>query len=137
MGVFNKGSKLYSIFSFKCPRCHEGDLYETPTFSYKKPFDMPRKCPLCGQDYMPEPGFYYGAMFIGYIFTGWFSILFVIFFHWVLGWSTAASFALLIAVCVVFFVYFFRLARAIWINITVKYDPQKVRLVQTEKKGKG
>ncbi len=119
-----KGNKLYSILNFKCPRCHEGDLFETPTFSFRRPFDMPPKCTNCGQDYMPEPGFYYGAMFIGYIFTGWFCILFVIFFHWVLGWSTLASFALLIAVCLLFFVYFFRLARSIWINITVKFDPR-------------
>lgn len=133
MAVFRKGSKLYSIFSFKCPKCHEGDLYETPTFSFKKPFDMPDHCPNCGQSYMPEPGFYYGAMFVSYIFTGWFCILFVMFFHWVLDWSIAASFALLIAVCAIFFVYIFRLARAIWINITVKYDPEINQLARQRK----
>ena len=81
---------------------------------------------------MPEPGFYYGAMFIGYIFTGWFCILFVIFFHWVLGWSTLASFGLLIAVSLLFFVYFFRLARSTWINITVKFDPRYNHPAKTE-----
>ena len=132
MGIMKKGNKLYSILNFKCPRCHEGDLFETPTFSFRKPFDMPRHCSNCGQDYMPEPGFYYGAMFIGYIFTGWFCILFVIFFHWVLGWSTLASFGLLIAVCLLFFVYFFRLARSIWINITIKFDPRYNRPAKTD-----
>jgi len=133
MGISKKGSKLYSILNFKCPKCHEGDLYETPTFSFKQPFDMPDHCSYCGQSYMPEPGFYYGAMFVSYIFTGWFCILFVMFFHWVLDWSIAASFALLIAVCAIFFVYIFRLARAIWINITVKYDPGLSRLAQKRK----
>ena len=76
---------------------------------------------------MPEPGFYFGAMFISYIFTAWFCILFVLFVHWVLGWSTAASFGALIAICAVFFVYFFRLARSIWLNINFKYDPEKAR----------
>ena len=74
---------------------------------------------------MPEPGFYFGAMFISYIFTGWFCILFAMFFHWVLDWSLLASFGLLIAVCLLFFVYFFRLARSIWINIVIKYDPSR------------
>lgn len=88
---------------------------------------MPEKCPHCEQDYMPEPGFYYGAMFISYIFMGWFCLLFVMFFHWVLDWSMAASFGLLIAVCLVLFVYIFRMARSIWINIVVKYDPSKAK----------
>ncbi len=124
MGLFTKGSKPYSIFNLKCPRCHEGNLFETPTFSFQKPFDMPKKCPHCGQSYMPEPGFYYGAMFISYIFTGWFCIVFIAFFHWYLGWSTGASFALLIFVMAILFVWIFRLARAIWININVKYSPE-------------
>ena len=124
MGIFKKGSKAYSIFNFKCPKCHEGDLFETTTFSFQKSFEMPDKCPHCGTSYWPEPGFYYGAMFISYIFMGWFCIGFVALLHWGLGWSTAASFALLIGVVAVFFVYIFRLARAIWINIVYKYDPK-------------
>ncbi len=123
MAVFKKGTKVHSIFNFKCPRCQEGDLFLTPTFSYRKPFDMPDSCPVCGQNYMPEPGFYYGAMFVSYIFTAWFCIGFIALFHWVFGWSTMASFGLLIAVCAVFFVYIFRLARSIWIGLMVKYDP--------------
>ncbi len=123
MALLQPGNKLYSIFAFKCPRCQRGDLFETPTFSFRRPFDMPEQCAVCGQSYMPEPGFYFGAMFIGYILTGWFCILFAMFFHWVLDWSLLASFGLLIAVILFFFVYFFRLARSVWINIVVKYDP--------------
>lgn len=125
MGLFGKGSKVYSIFNLKCPTCHEGDQFPTGTFSFQKSFDMHDRCPHCGQNYMPEPGFYYGAMFISYIFMGFFSIGFVALFHWVLGLSTAASFALLIAFCLIFFVYIFRLARSIWLNINFKYKPEK------------
>jgi uncharacterized protein (DUF983 family) len=124
MAMFDKHSKGYSIFSLKCPKCHEGDLFESPTFSFRKPFDMPDHCPVCGQNYLPEPGFYYGAMFISYGFTAWLCFGFVALFHWGLGWSVEASFALLLAVCAFFFVYIFRLARSIWINLMVKYDPQ-------------
>lgn len=133
MGLFKKGSKAYSIFGFKCPKCHEGDLYETPTFSFRLPFDMPEHCPYCRQSYNPEPGFYYGAMFVSYIFTAWFCILFAMFFHWVLDWSLAASFGLLIAVCALFFVYIFRLARSVWLNITFKYDPHQAELAKERK----
>ncbi len=125
--MFRKGSKAYSIFNLKCPKCHEEDLFKTGSFSFKQAFEMRDECPHCGQDFMPEPGFYYGAMFISYIFTAWFCIGFVLFFHWVLGWSTAASFGLLLAVCAVFFIYIFRLARSIWLNINYKYDPSKAK----------
>lgn len=127
MGIFKKGSKAYSIFNLKCPRCQEGELFESGSFSFNKPFDMHKECPECNLNYMPEPGYYYGAMFISYIFMGWFCIGFVAFFHWVLGWSTAASFGLLIGVCAIFFVSIFRLARSIWISINTKYDPGKAK----------
>lgn len=128
MGIVKKSNKLYSIFNLKCPRCHTGDLFNTPTFSFSQPFDMPKNCPKCGQDFEPEPGFYFGAMFISYIFTGFFCLGFTMILHWVIGWSTAASFAALIAVCAILFVYIFRLARSIWINLNIKYDPRKAEL---------
>jgi len=127
MSIFKKGSKAYSIFGMTCPKCHEEHLFETGSFSFDKPFDMRLECPHCKLNFLPEPGFYYGAMFISYIFTGWFCILFVLFLHWVLGWSTAASFGTLIAICALFYVYIFRLARSIWLNINFKYDSGKAK----------
>lgn len=125
MSIFGKSSKLYSIFGFKCPKCHESNLFDTPTFSFKRPFEMKDRCEVCGQRFEPEPGFYFGAMFISYIFMGFFCLGFTAFFHWIVGWSINASFLLLIVVCAIFFVYIFRLARAIWINLIVNYDPPK------------
>ncbi|MBK6950043.1 MAG: DUF983 domain-containing protein [Haliscomenobacter sp.] len=132
MGILKKGTKAYGILGFKCPRCHEGDLFETPAFSFRKPFDMHAHCAHCKQSYFPEPGFYYGAMFISYILSGWFSIGFVLFFHWVLDWSMLASFGLLLAVGALFYVYLFRLARSIWLGLMVKYHPAAKEAVDTE-----
>ncbi|NJL76488.1 MAG: DUF983 domain-containing protein [Saprospiraceae bacterium] len=134
MPIFGKGSKLYSIFGFKCPKCQEGDLFETSSFSFKKPFDMLEACPNCGFKYMPEPGFYYGSMFMSYIISGWFCLFFVMFFHWVLDWSTAASFALLLGVIAVFFIWFFRFARAIWLNMVFRYDPSRKKATSVTQK---
>ncbi len=58
--MINKGSKAYSILQMKCPKCHEGNLFETGAFSFNKPFDMPEKCPVCQQKYFLEPGFIMG-----------------------------------------------------------------------------
>ncbi|RME97436.1 MAG: DUF983 domain-containing protein [Bacteroidetes bacterium] len=122
--MLKKGQKAYAIFNLKCPRCHEADLFETGSLSFSRPFDMKERCDFCGEDFFPEPGFYYGAMFVSYIFTGFFCIFFVLFFHWVLDWSTEASFALLIAVLGLSFVYIFRLARSLYLGMHVKYDPK-------------
>ncbi|MCC7245290.1 MAG: DUF983 domain-containing protein [Saprospiraceae bacterium] len=121
--MFSKGSKAYSIFNLKCPRCHEGDMFQTGSWSYVKPFDMLERCPKCNLNYFPEPGYYYGSMFISYIWTAFFSLAFVMFFHWYLGWSINASFGLLIVFLVLNFVYVFRISRLMWINVHVKYDP--------------
>ena len=130
MGLFKKGSKAFSIFGFKCPRCHEGDLFDHPILEFKKSFDMPLKCKICKQNYMPEPGFYFGAMFISYAIMGFFSLGFVAICMFVFDLSVNASFLWLIFVCILMFVWIFRLSRSIWISVNVKYDPN---ILQNEK----
>ena len=121
-----KTSKSYSIFYLKCPRCHEGETFETGSWSLTKSFDMLQRCPKCDLNYFPEPGYYYGAMFISYIWMGWFCLLFVAFFHWFLGLSQTWAFGLLIAFTALNFVYIFRISRLMWININVKYRPDAI-----------
>ena len=127
MGILKKGSKAYSTWNMKCPRCNEGDLFKKGGMFY----EMPDQCLNCGQNFMPEPGFYYGAMFISYIFTGFFSLGFAMFFRWVLGWSMGATFGLLIFVLAVFFIWIFRMARSIWINMVIHYEPEILARSQT------
>ena len=117
-----KGSKLYSILHLKCPRCHEGDLFHTETWSFQDIAGMPDRCPHCRQNYMPEPGFYYGAMFISYIFWGFLCVILGGGTIIGLGWSVNQAMLLLIAISAVFFVWLFRTSRAIWFNLMVKYE---------------
>jgi uncharacterized protein (DUF983 family) len=133
MALFKKGTQGYSIFQMKCPRCREGDLFPTSTFSFSQPFDMHKRCPHCEQTYTPEPGFYYGAMFISYIFTGVFSL--VLLGTLILGFkvSIGAAFGVLILLCIILFVWFFRISRSIWINMRVRYNPKKAALVREAK----
>ncbi len=123
MSLLKKGTKAYSIFKLKCPRCQEGDLFETGTFSFQKSFDMPQNCPVCGQKYFLEPGFYYGAMFISYIITGWFALIVVGTLILVFGVDWQVAFGLMVAAMAILFVWFFRISRAIWISFNVKYQP--------------
>ena len=119
----SKGSKWYSITRFKCPRCHEGDLYPTPLFSFRKPFTMNDQCAVCGQEYVLEPGFYWGAMYIAYMLSsglmlGGFAIVFFLF-----GTTILQTFFIMGGIVAILYVPIFRLARAIWINLYVHYDP--------------
>jgi uncharacterized protein (DUF983 family) len=52
----------------KCPRCRRGDLFATSMYGYKsqKMFD---NCPNCGFKYEIEPGYFYVAMYVGYVFN--------------------------------------------------------------------
>ena len=121
-----KRSKFMTVWQHKCPRCREVDLFETGSFSFSKPFEMLPGCKKCGQNYYPEPGFYYGAMFISYIITSFFSLGVVGFAMLVLDWSVEAAFGLLIGILAICYVWFFRTARSTWISVTIKYDPDAI-----------
>jgi uncharacterized protein (DUF983 family) len=65
--MIGKGSKLYSIFRFKCPHCHEGDFFVARhPYQLAKAGDVHATCPACGRKLTPEPGFYYGGMYVSY-----------------------------------------------------------------------
>ncbi len=124
MSIFPVSSKAHSIFNFKCPRCHIGDLYATPTFSMKRSFFMYSRCPHCGQPYELESGFWYGAMFMSYIAAatvifGGFSL-----FYFVLGIGAVWSFGLATILTLTLYVWIFRISRSSWINFFVAYDPK-------------
>lgn len=123
--MFKKGQKIYSVVNFKCPNCHEGDLYPTTLGSFSKTFTMYEYCPSCGQPYVIEPGFYWGAMYIAYMLSSGimlvgFGVLFLGF-----GVEIIPSFLILLVLLAVLYGLIFRLARAIWINIYVHYKPDK------------
>ena len=51
-----------SIFRGLCPACHIGR-------ATKGLFEMHEKCPHSSYNLQPEPGFYLGAMFVGFLLT--------------------------------------------------------------------
>lgn len=88
---------------------------------------MYQRCPKCDLDYFPEPGFYYGSMFISYIWTGWMSLLIVAVLNWWLKFSQMTAFVVLFFFLLINFVYIFRVSRLMWINMHVKYDPDVLK----------
>ncbi|WP_020567905.1 DUF983 domain-containing protein [Neolewinella persica] len=121
-----------AMFNHKCAECHEGDMFPTGSFSFKEPFEMHERCPKCDANYYPEPGFYYGAMFISYIFTAFFFLGFVMLLHWVFDLSLMTSFIWLLLFVATFFVWWFRFARAFWLNLLVGFRPEKATVAKAK-----
>lgn len=119
------------MFRHKCAECHEGDMFPTGAFSFNRPFEMHQRCPKCDANMEPEPGFYYGAMFMSYIFSAFISLGIVMLTHWVLDYSLFASFFILCAVVAIFFVWWFRFSRAFWFNLIVGFKPEKAALAKS------
>ena len=122
--MLKKGNKSYAILKMKCPRCHEADLFPTGTFEFKNPFDMHRRCTNCDQDFMPEPGFYYGAMFISYAISVILLLPMTLLLVFYFKWSFNAAMGLVVILTLVLFLKILRLSRSIWIHIMVPYVKQ-------------
>lgn len=60
-----------ALLSGKCPACREGVIFKHPlSLSQISHFaEMHGACPTCGAGFEPEPGFYFGSMFITYAFN--------------------------------------------------------------------
>jgi uncharacterized protein (DUF983 family) len=120
MPILHKGAKLYSVVKCKCPRCMEGDLFlHKNPYSSKGMFDMPDRCPVCGQDFQIEPGFYLGAMWVSYPIVIALIIVFIALGHFVLGLHMVASFLFATVLLLLLCPPLIRYSRAIYLNIFV------------------
>ena len=120
---FSKGSKLYSILYSKCPRCHQGEMFESKNpFNLKKFDSMPEECVICGQKTCPEPGFYYGAMYVSYALV----VGFGVFLGSIFLLEGASPLSAIIAISIgsiLLSPLSFRYSRMIWINFFYHYNP--------------
>jgi uncharacterized protein (DUF983 family) len=131
--MLKKGSILYSVIKFKCPRCQEGEFLVSNPYNLKKAGEIREYCNVCGLKYSKEPGFYYGAMYVSYALavalfvTLWTS--FNLFFKNIpIGWQIG----IIVVATLVLTPYLYALSKIIWANIFIKYDKDARR----DKQGK-
>jgi uncharacterized protein (DUF983 family) len=121
-----KQTKLYSVLHNKCPYCHEGDFFLNNNPYNFSTFDKQHEyCPVCHGSYMPENGFYYGAMYVSYALDIALGVAFFILSNVIFNWGTTAFLVLYIGSLLVLWTIIFRKARIIWINLFIKYDKTK------------
>lgn len=110
-----------------CPRCRKGTMFVKP-FQLKKPLQMHKRCEVCGQKFEPETGFYYGAMFISYLFIALVSFIVVGISIFILGIQVELSFLILLAILAIIYIWNLRFTRSLWIHLVVKYDPNFIKI---------
>jgi uncharacterized protein (DUF983 family) len=118
-----KNNVIYNIVAMKCPRCHQGDLYRTP-LSSGKIYDMHTNCPVCNLKYDLEPGFFWGAMYVGYALSSGALLITGLLCLTVFNLSLPLTYGIIIVTAIIGFAYNARVARAIWLNMYVDYDPE-------------
>ncbi len=135
-----KRSALYSIFKFKCPHCHEGEF-----FVNRNPYhlttvgDILTTCPVCARRYTPEPGFYFGAMYVAYALgVALFVAVYVA--TWVLYPQAELPLysALIIGSLIILGPYLYALSKTIWANLFFSYkgvEPTEKERAQLRERG--
>ncbi len=126
MSVFSKGTKLHSILNMSCPRCQEGEVFEEKNpYKLGTLFKMHENCPHCGLRYEVEPSFFYGAMYVSYGYSVALFVATYIIMNWIYEPSITDIIIALAVVVIVLAPVVLRLSRITWLNIFVKYNPEK------------
>lgn len=122
-------SVLYAIVFCKCPRCHEGNLYSKSYWRgaldiFRGEYNMHENCPRCGQHYEIEIGFWWGAMYVAYALSSGALLIVGLISMLVLKLNEWQILAVILGTALMGFSYNARIARSIWANVFIDFDPQ-------------
>ena len=121
--MFKKGSKLYSILSGSCPKCHEESMFKNKNpYILSEALSMNEKCSHCGTKYKIEPSFFYGAMYVSYAVGIAFAIAAFVISFFVFEATINIIFISIVVTLIAFMPVIMRLSRNIWINLFMHYD---------------
>jgi len=123
--MFQRGTKVYSIFNNKCPKCQNGDFFiNSNPFNFKNVLKIHNNCPNCHFKYMIEPSFFYGAMYVTYGLTV-IAALILFLVGYLIGLSFIENLIFMSIVLAILSPMSLRLSRLIYINLFVHYDASK------------
>jgi len=119
---------VLNLLKCKCPRCRKGDMFEDKNpWHLKNTMKMNKVCPVCGQPFNIEVGFYYGSSYISYALASALSVGSLLVWWIPIGFSLednrlyywlATNAILLIALQP----YLMRIARTGWLAFFIHYD---------------
>lgn len=88
-------------------------------------FQMHENCPHCGLRYQIEPSFFYGAMYVSYGYSVAFFVATYIIMSWIYEPEIIHVVIALATILLVFTPFIFRLSRITWLNLFVRYKPDR------------
>lgn len=120
-----KGTKIYSIFTGTCPKCHQESMYKTSNpYVLRDVLTMHSHCSHCKFRYRLEPAFFYGSMYVSYGVGVAFATASFVISHVLLGSTLTAAFIAIVFVLIGLGPIIMRLSRNIWINMFVNYNKE-------------
>ena len=121
--MFKKGSKIYSVITGACPKCHEESMYVNKNpYAISETLKMNERCSHCNTKYKIEPSFFYGSMYVSYGVGIAFAVAAFVISYFFIGVDKFVAFMSIIGTLIVFLPIILRLSRNIWINLFMKYD---------------
>jgi uncharacterized protein (DUF983 family) len=102
------------LWQGRCPRCGEGAVFKHPLLSLHFA-DMHDACTNCQATYQPEPGFYFGAMFVSYAITVALMVASSTVLWLFFDASTNAHIVTFIVVTILFSPFSYRCSRLLWL----------------------
>ena len=121
--MLKKGSKLYSILTGTCPKCHEESMYlEKNPYKLNNLYKMNDTCSHCHTQYLIEPSFFYGAMYVSYGLTVGIGVAIFVISNVIIGFPVKPTFIGIIVGIIALMPVTARLARNIYINMFIAFD---------------
>jgi uncharacterized protein (DUF983 family) len=116
-----KDSKLYSVIHQTCPRCHEGKMFTSSTYSSQF-MKMNKSCPHCGLDLIQEPSYYFGAMYFSYAIQVAVFVMVYFGLRYTINPDSTTYIIWTIISVLLILPFNYRISRVMWINLFVSYE---------------
>lgn len=120
--------ELKSALLAKCPRCRTGDIFTRKLFSIRSQ-KVHEYCPHCHLRFEREPGYFYVAMYVSYVFVVAELVSFCVLTYLITGYLDGPwpYIGVALAVGILFAPVNFRYSRVVllyWLTSGLKYDPK-------------
>lgn len=114
---------MYSILNNKCPHCNHGNFFKTNhPYTLKEFWIMNKRCDRCNEDFIKEPGYYFGASYVSYSLTVAIGIGLFLLLDVGLHVETLPFLIIFSSLLIVLLPVLYRVSRLIWINFFVSFS---------------
>ncbi|MRG47624.1 DUF983 domain-containing protein [Chitinophaga sp. SYP-B3965] len=133
---------ILSLLKMKCPHCRRGDMFKTKNpfhWRLSKIFNMYDDCPVCGQHYELETGFWFGTGYVSYALGVAFSVFTLLLYAVIFGmsfWDNSIFYWLGVngVLLVLIQPWLMRISRAVYLYFFVYYDEDTAALPDADHK---